>query len=85
MPEPGRVWAATSALTARTGLQPVLLADSEPDDLFQEPPALAQLDSMDAAEILAELWDGKAVPGGPGFPARHAPFGRQFPGLAASG
>ena len=80
VPEPGRAWAAISALTARTGLQPVLLADSEPDDLFQEPPALAQLDNIDAAEILEELWDGKAVPG---FPPRYAPFGRQFPGLAA--
>ncbi len=44
VPDSGRVWAAISALATRTGLQPVLLADPEPEELFQDPPDITQPD-----------------------------------------
>jgi hypothetical protein len=72
------LWLALSAMAAQTGLQPVRLIDPDPEDVFGDPPDVAQLDDMDAAAILKEWWDGKASPD---F-AEYAPFSREFPGLA---
>ena len=75
VPDAGRIWLELSAAAARTGLQPVLqvtpdwIPGRQPDEDFFEPQEIAGLDHMSAADILAELWDGKA---------RHDPF----PGLA---
>jgi len=64
--EPGRVWAALSSAQPDTGLVP-FLAGTLPGDParpwdseeFGDPAEPAQLDDMDAAEILAGLWDGE--------------------------
>jgi uncharacterized protein DUF4253 len=98
VPGAGAIWRAMSAVTADTGLQPVLLAASNwgIDEAFREPGDLAELDRMDAALILARLWhqrsvevvDGRPLEQGdalydPTLAAKYQPFSREFPGLAS--
>jgi hypothetical protein len=79
VPDAGRIWWELSAVAAETGLQPVLhvtpdwIPGYEPGEDFCEPQEIAGVDRMNAADILAELWDGKA----PAWQG-HGPF----PGLA---
>ncbi len=104
VPDAGRVWAALCDARQQTGLVPFLLAGldattTRPWDSGEfEPPAdTAELDHIDAADVLKERWDGEMYevddPGEAEDPefvayieAAIAPFSRQFPGLApASG
>jgi len=93
----GAIWRAMSAMTAETGLQPVLLASSNWgfEEAFRKPGDLTELGQMDAAAILAGLWDQRAVevvdgrplePGDalydPTLAAQYQPFSRTFPGMA---
>ena len=93
VPEPGRIWAALSAARPQTGLVPFLLGGlygdpRRPWDTAEfEPPAdPGELDEMDAAEVLAEMWDGEMLSDDEEddeeWEEMRAPFGRQFPGLA---
>lgn len=82
VPDAGTAWLTLSAMATQTGLQPVRLIDPDPEDVFSEPPDIARLGDLDAAEILREWWDEKTTPSFPDFPAQYAPFSRQFPGLA---
>jgi hypothetical protein len=97
VPGAGSIWRAMSAMTAETGLQPVLLAPSNWDfgEEFREPGDLTELDQMDAAAILAGLWDQRSVEVVDGKPleqgdalydptlaAKYWPFSGKFPGLA---
>ena len=96
MPEPGRVWAALSASQQQTGLIPFLLGHlrgqpTRPWDTgeFSLPADPGELDGMDAAEVLAEMWEGEMPSdeeeeegGGDELAEIRAPFGKQFPGLA---
>jgi len=96
VPEPGKVWAALSAARQQTGLVPFLLGHlrgqpTRPWDTAEfEPPAdPGELDEMDAAEVLAEMWDGEMPSdeeeedeGGEELVEMRAPFGKAFPGLA---
>src|SRR5258708_37151401 len=50
-------WSALSDAQERTGLVPFLLPDLVVD--FGEPADVAELDHMDAAELLEERWDGE--------------------------
>lgn len=89
VPDAGRVWAALCDARQQTGLVPFLLAGldgtARPWDSgeLDFPADTAELDHMDAASVLAALWDGKTEDW------EHvesigatAPFSRQFPGLA---
>lgn len=61
VPDPGAVWSVLTDLHGETGLVPVILnheADDH-DDLFAEPCDLAELDRLDAAELLATRWEGE--------------------------
>ena len=66
VPDAGRIWRELSAVSAETGLQPVLHATPDwipgyqPSEDFYEPQEIAAVDRMNAADILAELWNGKA-------------------------
>jgi hypothetical protein len=101
VPDPGTVWAALSAAHQETGLVPILLSGTggDPQDTrrpwddgeFDPPPDVTELERMDAATVLREMWDGTACEGGEedeeeeedeGVVAMRAPFSRQFPGLA---
>lgn len=91
VPDAGRVWSALSDTREETGLVPVMLTDSEKSEgfFFHAPSDVAELDRLDAADVLAMLWDRSMPPdeeeeefeGGHGTALR-APFSRQFPGLA---
>jgi len=89
VPDAGRVWAALGDAHQQTGLVPFLLAGLDgtarpwESGEFDFPADTAELDHMDAASVLAALWDGKTEDW------EHvesigatAPFARQFPGLA---
>jgi hypothetical protein len=99
VPDAGRVWAALSEAHSATGLVPFLLKglDDTTDrpwdqEEFEDPADVTQLDRMDAASVLREMWDGTAYE--VGFEdadeeeedemvvAMRAPFSKQFPGLA---
>jgi Domain of unknown function (DUF4253) len=102
VPDPGRVWAALSAAHQETGLVPILLSGLSGDAQdtrrpwdngeFDPPADVAQLERMDAASVLQEMWDGTAYEGDDEdwdeeeedeeVVAMRAPFSRQFPGLA---
>lgn len=91
VPGAGRVWLALSEMAAETGLQPVLLVAPfwvpgyDPADYFVEPSDVTELDRMNAAGILAGLWDAKtADDDNPRVAGQHQhfPFSRRFPGLA---
>jgi hypothetical protein len=91
----GRVWAMLSGLHPGTGLVPFLLGGLPQDPgrpwdtgEFSIPADPAGADDLDAAQVLAEMWDGEMPTGLPGdeddeeWQAMRAPFSRQFPGLA---
>jgi hypothetical protein len=101
IPDPGRVWAALSAARRETGLVPILLSGlgGDPQDTrrpwddgeFDAPADVTQLERMDAASVLREMWDASAYEGDDEdweededeeMVAMRAPFSRQFPGLA---
>ena len=97
VPEPGRVWAALSAARPQTGLVPFLLGGLYGDprrpwdtEEFEPPADPSELDEIDAAEVLAEMWDGwmpsdeeeEDEESGEELVEMRAPFGKQFPGLA---
>lgn len=63
VPDAGRVWAALSEVHAQSGLVPLLLSGiggdpKRPWDTqeFRDPDDLAELDHLDAAELLREDW-----------------------------
>lgn len=83
----GLVWHALSAVSADTGLTPVLLEPASPSPETTEPyfgfylPVdVALLDQVSPAGLLAANWS--AICGSPGTAIYRAPFGDQFPGLA---
>ena len=94
VPEPGRVWAALSAAREQTGLVPFLLGGlygepRRPWDTgeFEPPSDPSESDQIDAAEVLADRWDGEMDSDEEPEEAEEwaeiiAPFGSQFPGLA---
>jgi hypothetical protein len=102
VPDPGRVWAALSAAHQETGLVPILLSGLGGDAQdtrrpwdngeFDAPADVTQLEGMDAAGVLREMWDSSAYEGDDEdwdeeeedeeMVAMRAPFSRQFPGLA---
>jgi Domain of unknown function (DUF4253) len=100
VPDPGRIWQALSAIAPDTGLAPFLLAGLDQatrrpwdDGEFSDPADIGQLGELDAAGLLAEMWDGQFAepddeprleddyPYGE-FRAMIAPFSGAFPGLA---
>jgi hypothetical protein len=86
VPDPGRVWSALSDAHLETGLVPVVLTDGEKDDdfFFRHPCGVAELDHLDAADMLQKLWE-HGVSGdwdSDKMAATLAPFSSQFPGLA---
>jgi len=54
VPDPGLVWSALSDAYLETGLVPVVLTDAEKDEdfFFSAPDDLAELDHLDAADVL---------------------------------
>jgi hypothetical protein len=93
VPDAGLAWSALSDTRQQTGLVPVLLTGREQDAdfYFCEPADIADLDHLDAADVLATLWD-RSMPldededdfweGDHAVSAMRVPFSRQFPGLA---
>jgi len=88
VPDAGLAWSALSDAAQQTGLVPVLLTDSERDArfFFCGPADLTALDDLDAAEVLAGLWD-RRMPSADEedsdyLAAIRGPFSSQFPGLA---
>src|SRR5690242_16467696 len=73
VPDPGRVWAALSAAHQETGLVPILLSGLGGDARdtrrpwdngeFDAPADVTQLEHMDAAGVLREMWDSAAYEG----------------------
>jgi hypothetical protein len=89
VPDAGLAWAALSDVHDETGLVPVLLADDEDDSdyFFEEPSDVAEVDRLDAAELLAGRWQGRLPSEGeeqvePAWTRERAPFTRHFPSLA---
>jgi hypothetical protein len=89
VPDPGLLWSALSDLHGETGLVPVVLNDEadDYDDLFMEPCDVADLDRLDAAELLAMGWAGELDDDedddGPPFPG--TPRVTEFLGLNQPG
>jgi hypothetical protein len=87
LPDVGRIWSALSDLHPVTGMVPALLADDPSQGfLFYGRSEVTGLDRLNAAEVLASLWE-TTLPGpedeGEEYAARvRAPFAEQFPGLA---
>jgi hypothetical protein len=97
VPGAGRVWSALWDVHGETGLVPVLLGDDPgegPDGLvfdsfFHGPADVTELDQLDAAEVLKDMWDA-SLPAAeeeeydtrPAAVRERAPFGRRFPGSA---
>jgi Domain of unknown function (DUF4253) len=88
VPDAGLAWSALSDASQQTGLVPVLLTDSERDAqfFFWGPADLTALDGLDAAEVLAGLWE-RRMPSDDEEDSDHlavirGPFSSQFPGLA---
>jgi hypothetical protein len=102
VPDPGAVWAALSAAHTETGLVPILLSGMGGDaqdtrrpwdnEEFDPPLDVAELERIDAARVLREMWDSSAFEGDgedweeeeedEHMVAMRAPFSRRFPGLA---
>jgi hypothetical protein len=97
VPDTGQVWAALSAAHQETGLVPILLSGLGGDAQdtrrpwdngeFDAPADFTQLERMDAASVLQEMWDSSAYEDdeeeeAQEMAAMRAPFSRQFPGLA---
>jgi hypothetical protein len=98
------VWAALSAAHQETGLAPILLSGLGGDAQdtrrpwdngeFDAPADVTQLERMDAATVLREMWGSTACEGDDEdwdeeeedeeMVAMRAPFSRQFPGLASA-
>jgi Domain of unknown function (DUF4253) len=80
---PGRTWLSLSEMAPETGLQPFLMPDASygPEQWFVDPRDPGEIDGVDAAEILRDLWhedvDDEWVQ------QERYPFGSTFPGLAA--
>jgi hypothetical protein len=96
VPDAGMVWATLSAMHHETGLIPFLLGSlpgypTRPwdEEEFDTPVDPSELDHMNAAEVLAEMWDGEMeddeVKEDEEWIAMRAPFSTQFPGLAPPG
>jgi hypothetical protein len=89
VPDPGLIWSALTDLHGETGLVPVILNDEADDynDLFMEPCDVAELDRLDAAELLATRWEGELDDDeddrGTGFPG--TPRVTEFLGLKQPG
>jgi uncharacterized protein DUF4253 len=88
VPDAGLAWSALSDLQQQTGLVPILLTDSEKDEdyFFYRPEDVSQLDHLDAAGVLAGLWE-RRMPSDDEEDSDHlaairGPFSSQFPGLA---
>jgi len=95
VPEPGPVWSALSALHGQTGLVPILAPAGRGDALeavWQDTAAVADVDRVDAAALLEQLW-ADALPEpwqiGPEWAEDRewaddmaAPFTSRYPGLA---
>lgn len=91
VPDAGLAWSALSDASQQTGLVPVLLTDSEKDEgyFFFGSADVAALDHLDAAEVLAGLWE-RRMPSeeeeeeedSDHLAMIRGPFSRQFPGLA---
>lgn len=89
VPAAGLAWSALSDAHQHTGLVPILLTSGEEseDHFFNSPADVSQLDHLDAAEVLAGLWEGR-MPSDDDeenddhWAAIRQPFSRQFPGLA---
>lgn len=99
VPGAGRVWTALSEMQQEPKLVPFLLGTLSGDpsrpwdqEEFCDPIDPAELDQMDAADVLKEMWDGETheVDAGQGEDPEFAeyiaeviaPFSREFPGLA---
>jgi Domain of unknown function (DUF4253) len=88
VPDAGRVWSALWDAHEQTGLVPVLLTDSEKDEdfFFYSPADLTALDHLDAAAVLAELWERTMLSDeeedSDHLAAIRGPFSTEFPGLA---
>lgn len=88
VPDPGLAWSALSDARQQTGLVPILLTSDEKGEnyFFYGPNDASQLDDLDAAEILAGLWE-RRMPSddeedGDHLAAVRGPFSGVFPGLA---
>ena len=103
VPNAGRVWAALSQAHAQSGLVPFLAASMDLDparpwdsEEFRDPDDVTELDHLDAAAVLRELWDDQTLEAGSDDEDEYfdedsaeslaeslAPFSpRRFPGLA---
>src|SRR5215469_576303 len=63
VPDTGRVWAALSDEHSQTGLVPILLKGLDEttkrpwdEEEFEDPADVTQLERMDAASVLREMW-----------------------------
>src|SRR5215469_13243145 len=56
VPEAGRAWSVLSERQSETGLVPVLLTD-DADEFFMSPADIAEIDHLDAAQVLRKFWD----------------------------
>ena len=88
VPDPGLAWSALTDAYQQTGLVPILLTSDEKDEnyFFEGPCDVSQLDDLDAAEVLAGLWE-RRIPSDDDWDSDHVavirgPFSSQFPGLA---
>jgi hypothetical protein len=88
VPDAGLAWSALADAHPQTGLVPVLLTSSEKDEgyFFDGPVDAGQLDDLDAAEILAGVWD-RRMPSDDEVDSDQlalirGPFSSEFPGLA---
>lgn len=97
--DPGGAWSALSDMSGRTGLMPFLAAPMRSDQRrpwdsgeFNDPEDMARLDHIDAAAVLKHCWDNRLSLDPAEYEdsdtvewvaAQIAPFGRDFPGLAA--
>ena len=75
VPDPGLIWSALTDVHGETGLVPVVVNDDADgdDDLFTDPCDVAEIDRLNAAELLAARWQGHVGDDdeddeGPGFP-----------------
>ena len=95
VPEPGLVWSALSAPHGQTGLVPILAPTGRGDDLeaaCRDTAAVADVDRVDAAALLEQLWADCLPELWQAGPERAedwqwaddmaAPFTSRFPGLA---
>ena len=95
VPEPGPLWSALSTLHGQTGLVPILVPAGRGDDLEVvccDPADVADVNEVDAAAIIEDLWPGSLHESWPAGPVPEeergwademaAPFTSGYPGLA---